>query len=914
MNPQLLIVRIQSAIQPNAGENQNQLQMLAAEYAKLCEQSALRLEQCTALIKSGRDYLALQIAETEPALLDTLNILIFQEIDSWRAICKKYSIDLPDSFDDYQIELLQSLYTKNIGQNHPLYRDYRRAIRKQKFESALNIIRTISKINSNDAEAQREYLRLKNQILKTKADTLLSLLNSGESEELINAYTFLENENASDFIDPNKWQEASVKVKKILSENSNKRISELLDSLKNCDFTKDWHWAISSILEIKLLASDNEIEFDAKTLEFLENCAQTSAKAQEDYAKNTSLSKAMSAISTELEHPSLKNRKKQLKRLNQLKKIAFDFLDDETKSKLEKRISSLEWQITSARIKNVLSFCVVVAALLIAVGVGYNYKANRDVEKNASLAFEDIESNPSIESAIEALELFKKNYPALAENPAYSPKITKMTANLEFQKSEREKIINDLKDIENFDFENLTATAISDVQRRFTSLEIATKNLPKTDSIAAIDSLEKSKSTFNAKLENLKREILSKITIDLNTIDAHLKTIEKNPSNQKVELKECEDLFDSIHNTFVNKLPVLGTDNPQSARFDELLEIFTALNLRAQKITAAKDSLNNAQSINDYMALLLEIQDNESLPLALIQQIKKIQAKEATLKMGSYAKMFPSLPAYEKAAQDWNFAKAPDISSDPMLTDVFVYTKSTGAKAYTLGELKSSRNSWNTGYEVIQDGKEISNDGRIATIRKKQIQNSGKLIRDEIYTGGKITPEAVLARTLARQSPTALQSINLIAVTNANPLFKAYLEKRIFEEMSRNPLESGLDYSYDAQKRKDKVMSLANDLMSYSWMFANTHKEKLIATELYTSELPDFQSQADKVRQDAKNIQSGALKYLGYADELGNAKFITSKYSKVYGIDSKSGEYELLFENNKMLNNPAPFTPLIGEE
>jgi|GEM_PF-3946102 len=914
MNPQLLIVRIQAAIQPNKVDNQNQLQMLSAEYAKHCEQSAHRLEQCTTLIKSGRDYLALQIAETEPALLDTLNILIFPEIEKWRNICKKSAIELPSDFDEYQVELLQSLYTKNIGQNHPLYRDYRRAIRKQKFESALTIIRTIAKINSNDAEAQREYLRLKNQIVKTKSDALLALLDSNENEKLIEAYTFLEADNSSNLIDPNKWQEASVKVKKILTENAKQRISNLLDSLKKCDITTDWHWAISSILEIKLLASDNEIDLENNTLEYLETCAEKSANAKEDYVKNVSITKAVSAINAELEHPSIKNRKKQLKRLNQLKKIAFDTLDDETKSRLEKRISSLEWQITSSRIKNTLSFCAVVVVILVAIVLGYNFKIQQDTFKNASLAFEDIESNPSIESTIESLALFEKNYPTLVDSPAYSPKISKMNANLDFQKSEREKIINALNEIANFNFENVNATTISDAQRRFTSLEIAAKNLPKTDSVAALDSLEKSRISFNAKLENLRKEILSKITYDLDIIDNHLKEIEKSPSAQNALIKDCEGLFNIISETFSDKISVLGTDNPQSSRFEELLEIFTTINARAQKINAAKDSLNSAQNVNDYMSLLNKIQNTEALPLALTQQIKKIQTKESDLKMGSYSKIFDSLQAYEKAAQNWEFLKSPDFSSDPLLTDVYVYTKPTGEKAYTLGELKNTRNTWNTGFEVNQQGKEISNDGRILPILKRQIQNSGKLIRDEIYTNGKISPESVLAKTLAKQNPTLLQAINLISITNVNPVFKAYLEKRVFEEMSRNSIESGLDYSTSAKQRMEKLMPLAKDLMSYSWMFSTLSKEKLFANELYNSELPDFQGQADELRLNAKNLQSGALAFLGYADELGNFKFINNATTKAFGIAAQSGEYELLFENGKMVKSPAPFTPLIGEK
>ena len=128
MTPQLLIVKIQSILGGSSTAGEQQKRAIAAEYCRMCAAANEQLERVVALIRAGREYPALQVAES-CGLLDSLNALVFPELPQWRDICASEDYPVPPPFDEERIGLVQSLYSKGITQTHPLYRDFRRAMR-----------------------------------------------------------------------------------------------------------------------------------------------------------------------------------------------------------------------------------------------------------------------------------------------------------------------------------------------------------------------------------------------------------------------------------------------------------------------------------------------------------------------------------------------------------------------------------------------------------------------------------------------------------------------------------------------------------------------------------------------------------------------------------------------------------------
>src|SRR5579859_6359233 len=64
-----------------------ELSSLATEYAALCQEANGRLRRCLDYLRHGRRSEAIQLAESQPLLLDMVTALDFPEIDDWQQVC-----------------------------------------------------------------------------------------------------------------------------------------------------------------------------------------------------------------------------------------------------------------------------------------------------------------------------------------------------------------------------------------------------------------------------------------------------------------------------------------------------------------------------------------------------------------------------------------------------------------------------------------------------------------------------------------------------------------------------------------------------------------------------------------------------------------------------------------------------------
>jgi hypothetical protein len=153
---------------------------LANDYAALCRDANLKLAQCNAMIEKGNEYQALQLAETEPNLMDLAGALSFGSSAAWTEYCAKNGSTVPERLDARYVRALNALYAKGISANHPLYKDYRAAVSSRDDGKALQIIRTITRMNPSDANAKAELERLLNKKLHTSVDELKIALQTGD--------------------------------------------------------------------------------------------------------------------------------------------------------------------------------------------------------------------------------------------------------------------------------------------------------------------------------------------------------------------------------------------------------------------------------------------------------------------------------------------------------------------------------------------------------------------------------------------------------------------------------------------------------------------------------------------------------------------------------------------------------------
>ena len=168
------------------------IESLAAEYARLSEEAAHRLDSCATMIAKGSEYQALQLAETEPALLDLLAALSFAETPEWAELCAAQRAPVASRFDPRAVQALDHLYGKGITANHPLYKDYRSAVTSRDDVKALQIVRSIVRLNPGDANGSAELARWENKFFQRRLQELRGALARGDESAVLNELGELE--------------------------------------------------------------------------------------------------------------------------------------------------------------------------------------------------------------------------------------------------------------------------------------------------------------------------------------------------------------------------------------------------------------------------------------------------------------------------------------------------------------------------------------------------------------------------------------------------------------------------------------------------------------------------------------------------------------------------------------------------
>ena len=161
------------------------VEALAAEYARLAQEAAARLDSCVEMLGKGSEYQALQLAEAEPVLLDLLAALSFAESREWEAFCIARQLQVASRFEARAVQALDALYAKGIRTDHPLYRDYRAAVSLRDDGRAIQIVRSIVRLNAQDANAKAELARLENKLFQLRLQRLRSALADGGEASIL---------------------------------------------------------------------------------------------------------------------------------------------------------------------------------------------------------------------------------------------------------------------------------------------------------------------------------------------------------------------------------------------------------------------------------------------------------------------------------------------------------------------------------------------------------------------------------------------------------------------------------------------------------------------------------------------------------------------------------------------------------
>ena len=210
MQVERLIARIRGQLE--LGTPDLEARSLAGEYAALCQRARERLEQCATLVRSGNEHAAFQAAESDPDLLGLCALLSFGESDRWHALCRERGLPAGFPLDGQHVLAVEGLYGRDIGESHPLYRDYREAIRRREEDRALSVLRSIVRINPDDPNARSELARLSAKFLRESLGKVASFFDQGSAEEAVELMSRMERFGANDLSGEPRWDEALARL------------------------------------------------------------------------------------------------------------------------------------------------------------------------------------------------------------------------------------------------------------------------------------------------------------------------------------------------------------------------------------------------------------------------------------------------------------------------------------------------------------------------------------------------------------------------------------------------------------------------------------------------------------------------------------------------------------------------------
>lgn len=910
MTPQLLIIKIQSLTSGTAKFELGQLKLLASEYQKLHEQCAKRLEQCTSLIKTNRDYLALELVESEPPLLDTISAISFEELPKWDKLCKEYGIDTCPPFDDFQIDLLQSLYTKDIGQTHPLYRDYRRAMRMHNYKNALKVIGTISRINSQDYEIRQEYLRLLNSEIEKAFKKLKEALKNKNKDEILKFYAFLET-HKNDFNQEEKdWESISDSVKLIKKDDALKNKTEILKEISELDAEKQWALVLEKIQELKFI----EAEYDLKSDE-----SQTELIAQKqsivDERKKASDLAKLKLITTEETKNALANENKKSTaraRLNAYKKFdeKSDLLDKETAKKLNARMGTLR---NVMLIK--LSFQALCLACIAGAGTyGALYVKNEIQAKErlhqASIRLAQISSNASIDNIKAALDLYKKDYAEFLDTNELT--LTQIATKIEQQEEYKSIADSILAKLNSALTEGASLEKTAEINANITSLEDTIKLMLRDDINLYQLKLDSFKTKYNTNLTAIEAEYNAKLKDYLSKTESLIKNIDFDLSTETMQdLAKSREYLDATKKLIEDNSKFFTLHNMDKIKLDDLSLSQLEFEAKINDFLDIKKLLADTLNVDEYFTTLEKLQREVELSNTLKGALASVLSKKQELKYGKGVENFSD----EEINNANNISKLSLLESLPSalleLSEVYVYDNGVST-AYTQGALKETKNTWTGGYEIVQRGKEFTPRGTTVFITKNKLSQGNRISKDEIYTNERLSKEAQFINSLHEEKHSLLKLINLIYESDTDPLFKLWFEGEIFNLAMANNTESGLLYSPTAQARAEQVAKHKIGISSLSWLRNDPIKKKEINYSLYSGKLIDLENDAMQKLESTKAVINSKVNLVGFADENGELNIDLKDYAKakIYAID-RQGKEILLVEDGILLTKAMPFSPLV---
>ena len=946
-----LIARIRGQLE--IGTPDLEARTLASEYSALCQRARERLEQCNTLIRNGNDYAAFQIAETEPDLLTLCSQLSFADSERWHTMCRERGLPSGFVLDEQPILAVEGLYGKSIGENHPLYREYRDAMRTRDEDRALNILRSIVRINPEDPTAQSELNRLSAKFIRESLNNLEKLLEQNNEDEAIHLMGQMERFGDDDLNSKPQWINALNRRISILRQKASQQIPSLIKEAESARNSGQWESCISALAKIRTLERDHQLNFSEEvqsSIQILENWAGELASANEAEA---TVKTNIQELVSQWEHlsESIQSGNSPVTLISSLSdwlERAQNFAEYLPSGLINEVNSALK--ITRSRLSRryILLVSTWITGFLILVGAIFYAYRTQELKSEARRNFQEIRSLLEIwdtEVATQKLTADNKNYILTEKSSEFFDEYSEIKKEIQKQ---REKITN-LRTEANY-------------------LQQAFKSGINLTNYAEINTHTKAYIQAVSQVGPKANEELKKLCPDPDLILSTCQKItEENRTqlfNLRIELKKSLGSNEKISN-LQNAISAVEKIRPliqslRSVGVNDLDEANAEIDRANIRITSENNALSQLQSLTQstdlkvYLNALGALTKNNTASSHLnkcAQTIINYSPKILTLPRSVLAPhigaMWDNIPNTDSSGLFQPSELTPfeanivqslaDTHTALSLRRYYVRQNSSeGTKklrsVVISGELDVQRKGFNGGIEYVLSAKELNRDGELidSTWSRREFRTEKG---DFISRGEDLVEETPLGELeYLRQfnrffevqngklSEPIIRKLDLVRHSSA-PFFelRAYQLQELFKVANQRPEVWGILYSPSAQRDAEQLRRITqSSINSYDFLFKEKWSDVMgdLKSILLRQGGCTYAEEARFWRSLLANLRTQKMIYVGFQSDEGEA-ILREKLSDtlIFGIDNE-GKANVIYRvdadgNRTRLNEPAPLSPLL---
>ena len=948
MQVERLIARIRGQLE--LGTPDLEARSLAGEYAALCQRARERLEQCAALARGGNEHAAFQAAETDPDLLGLCAALSFAESDRWHALCRERGLPAGFPLDSQHVLAVESLYGRAIGENHPLYRDYRDAIRSRDEDRALSVLRSIVRINPDDPNARSELARLSAKFLREALGKVGALFAADAGEAAVELMERMERFGALELADEPRWEEALARRTAWLRGKAAEQVGAHLVAAAEAKAGGPWEPCAAALGRVRALERDHHLNLSADQLATVGELESWAGALAADAEAEAGQRAAVAGLEEEWALLRQEAARDGSPAILIVRLSAWLERADAHAGRLPEGIipeaRALRHNTRTRLSRRYLALTAAwVVGLLVVVGgiVSWNFIRQQEEESLGRFS----EANRLLElydhaGARGALEAFENGGASAAEKARRLADARPLREKLRAQLAAEQRLTVEALQLAERARAGLDPGTLADtrdrVKRYLAELgqvgpalrEQLARRFPAPESLAA---------ACQAEIDRLRREIET-LTTALN------KAIGDSPAiaDSAAAVATLERLRASLR--ALAELREKDLDSAEAAADRAELRLGDE-----RKVAAALRALAGAADLAAYLAALSDAAANLAGEKSdLGARASFVFGKAPTLQALPRTALAPRVGAMWDAAASADprgIFHPPSLNEEELrrlrrLSDTSLAESlrrgtlqlysfrgmTPGRSAYVVGDITETRSAISDGVQFVQHAKELNQDGAIIEVSwRRQEFNNGVRGGEEV-TGLTAIPELEFIRQVTRfQDPKTGQLLEPPLRTmervrrseSPYPELRAYHLQEFFQLASVRPDVWGLLFSPSAQRDAEQLRRITqNDLRPYDYLFKDkwAHAKGDLRAFLVRQGGPGYAEEARFWRATFANLRSRRLIFAGMVGRDGRPALRESiKGSALYGLDNE-GKATVLFRVTETgeisrVADAAPLSPLL---